>query len=60
MMLIPCRDCGQMVPSDARGCPVCARNMEAERMLGKYFWGALALVIFVSVLILLGLLLIKR
>ncbi|HYE13024.1 MAG TPA: hypothetical protein VD968_01130 [Pyrinomonadaceae bacterium] len=41
MKLKPCRDCGEMVPSDARGCPTCARNLEAERMLAKYFWGLL-------------------
>jgi uncharacterized paraquat-inducible protein A len=41
MRLKPCRDCGEMVPAGARGCPRCARNLEAERMLAKYFWGGL-------------------
>ena len=41
MTLKPCRDCGAMLPPDARGCPRCARNIEAERMLAKVFWCAL-------------------
>lgn len=41
MKLKPCRDCGALVPSDARGCPECARNLEAERMIARYFWGLL-------------------
>ncbi|MGH9901641.1 MAG: hypothetical protein ACRD68_07495 [Pyrinomonadaceae bacterium] len=41
MKLISCRDCGTMVPSDARGCPKCARNMEAERMIGRFVLGVL-------------------
>ena len=47
MKLKPCRDCGQIVPSDARGCPTCARNLEAERMLAKYFWGVLVPALFI-------------
>ncbi len=39
-----------MVPTDARGCPRCARNLEAERMLARYFWGGLALLVFAVVL----------
>ena len=38
MKLEVCRDCGAQVPAAARGCPTCARNLDAERMLGKYFW----------------------
>jgi predicted nucleic acid-binding Zn ribbon protein len=41
MKLKPCRDCGALVPTDARGCPKCARNLEAERMIARYFWGLL-------------------
>jgi len=26
------------MPAGARGCRKCARNLEAERMLTKYFW----------------------
>jgi predicted nucleic acid-binding Zn ribbon protein len=47
--LKPCRDCGALVPSDARGCPRCARNLEAERMLARYFWG-----VFVPALVLIA------
>ena len=39
MKLKPCRDCGALVPADARGCSKCARNLEAERMIARYFWG---------------------
>ena len=41
MKLKPCRDCGALVPADARGCSKCARNLEAERMIARYFWGLL-------------------
>jgi hypothetical protein len=44
MKIIPCRDCGEMIDVDGRGCPTCARNLEAERMLARYFWRASALV----------------
>ncbi|HEX8070499.1 MAG TPA: hypothetical protein VF546_11140 [Pyrinomonadaceae bacterium] len=37
-----CRDCGAGVAAGARGCPVCARNLEAERMLARYLWLAAA------------------
>ena len=50
MSLKPCRDCGTMVSSTARGCPVCARNLEAERKLARYFW----LIVVPAVLILSG------
>lgn len=51
MTLKPCRDCGGMVPSTARGCPTCARNLEAERMLQKYFWTAITgLVLILAVI----------
>jgi ribosomal protein L40E len=38
MKLEVCRDCGALVAVAARGCPQCARNLEAERKLAKYFW----------------------
>lgn len=41
MKLKPCRDCGALLPADARGCPRCARNLEAERLITRYFWGLL-------------------
>jgi RNA polymerase subunit RPABC4/transcription elongation factor Spt4 len=49
MRLKPCRDCGELVPAGARGCPRCARNLEAERMLARYFWGGLALIVLAIV-----------
>lgn len=45
MKLKPCRDCGELVAPDARGCPKCARNLEAERMLARYFWGGLSIIV---------------
>jgi predicted nucleic acid-binding Zn ribbon protein len=33
--LTPCRDCKTPLPPEARGCPRCARNLSAERALGR-------------------------
>jgi uncharacterized protein (UPF0212 family) len=33
--LVPCRDCGEPVDLDSRGCPRCARNLDAERVVAK-------------------------
>lgn len=35
MSLTPCRDCKTPLPPEARGCPRCARNLSAERALGR-------------------------
>jgi hypothetical protein len=35
MSLVNCRDCGYSIDPDWRGCPGCARNLEAERMIDK-------------------------
>ena len=51
MKLKPCRDCSTPVPADARGCPKCARNLEAERMLAKFFWGGLTLALLAVVFV---------
>ena len=52
MKLMPCRDCGTMISTEAKGCPVCARNLLAERALGKFLLLAgLLLLAFVGVLI---------
>jgi hypothetical protein len=48
--LIPCRDCGEPLRPDARGCPRCARNIEAERMLTRALWLAAAVFACVCVL----------
>ena len=36
MKLAPCRDCGAVIDLDSRGCPICARNLDAERAVAKY------------------------
>jgi hypothetical protein len=33
-----CRDCGNVLARDARGCPRCALNFEAENMIDRVFW----------------------
>lgn len=33
-----CRDCGYMLEQDARGCPSCAMNIEAENMIERIIW----------------------
>jgi hypothetical protein len=38
MDLVPCRDCQTMLSPAATGCPECARNIAAERMLARFIW----------------------
>jgi len=33
-----CRDCGNVLEQDARGCPRCAMNFEAENMIDRFIW----------------------
>jgi len=33
-----CRDCGNVLAQNARGCPRCAMNMEAEDMIDRLIW----------------------
>jgi len=33
-----CRDCGNVLDENARGCPRCARNIEAENMIERFIW----------------------
>jgi len=33
-----CRDCGYLLKNTARGCPRCAMNVEAERMIDRLIW----------------------
>jgi len=33
-----CRDCGNVLDHDARGCPRCAMNFEAENMIDRFIW----------------------
>ncbi len=52
MILIPCRDCGNMIDPRSRGCPKCARNLDAERMIDRVVLGGLVLVVIVAAAIL--------
>ena len=45
-----CRDCGYLLEPNARGCPRCAMNVEAERMIER----SLARVLIAVVLIIGG------
>lgn len=40
-----CRDCGRKLPAQARGCPTCAWNIEAEQKVERVVWLALLLVL---------------
>jgi predicted amidophosphoribosyltransferase len=33
-----CRDCGNVLEPNARGCPRCALNLEAENMIDRFIW----------------------
>ena len=44
MNLIPCRDCGNMIDPNSRGCPTCAMNLDAERMIDRFVLCGLLLV----------------
>lgn len=33
-----CRDCGNLLEQNARGCPRCALNLEAENMIDRFIW----------------------
>ena len=37
-----CRDCGYMLEISARGCPQCAMNVEAERLIDRFVWFVVA------------------
>ncbi len=37
----PCRDCGYLLDAEARGCPRCAMNVEAETMIERVVAGVL-------------------
>jgi len=46
-----CRDCGNELDAGARGCPRCARNEEAERMIDRFIWLRLVPVVIVILLV---------
>ena len=48
MNLIPCRDCGNMIDPNSRGCSKCAMNLDAEKMIGRFVLGGLVLVVIVA------------
>ena len=50
-----CRDCGNELDLQVRGCPRCALNFEAENMIDRFFWrrlvpGLVLLLLVVAVL----------
>lgn len=47
MKMNACRDCGELAPSTVRGCRNCGRNLNAEKMLAKYFWISVVLAVIV-------------
>ena len=38
MSTLSCRDCGFLLAPEARGCPQCALNLEAENMIDRVVW----------------------
>jgi hypothetical protein len=46
-----CRDCGLEQDVDARGCPRCALNFEAERMIDRIVWQRIVPAVILVVLI---------
>jgi len=48
MKLIPCRDCGNMIDPGSRGCPKCAMNLDAEKMIDRFVLGGLVLAVIVA------------
>ena len=49
--LKPCRDCGHLLGPTERGCPRCAMNAEAERMIERYIWGRAVPIILIILLL---------
>ena len=57
----PCRDCGNELELNARGCPRCAMNVEAEQMIDRLIWKRIVpLLIVVLVVGAAALLLLRR
>ena len=48
MNLIPCRDCGNMIDPRSRGCPKCAMNLDAERIIDRIVLCGLVLAVIVA------------
>jgi hypothetical protein len=49
-----CRDCGNQLEVNARGCPRCARNVQAEQMIDRFIWQRLVPLLILVVLIAAG------
>lgn len=49
MIAKPCRDCGYMLDVALRGCPQCALNVEAERMISRFVWRRLVPVVVIVI-----------
>jgi hypothetical protein len=47
----PCRDCGNQLDVNARGCPRCARNVEAEQVIERFIWRRLVPLLIVAIVI---------
>lgn len=50
MIAKKCRDCGNVLEHEARGCPRCAMNFEAENMIDRFIWRRLVPSLFLVVL----------
>lgn len=55
-----CRDCGNILAPDARGCPICALNLEAENMIGRFLRRVVVPLVALTVLLVLGILYLTR
>ncbi|HEV8368845.1 MAG TPA: hypothetical protein VGQ39_12905 [Pyrinomonadaceae bacterium] len=53
MNLIPCRDCGNIIDPNSRGCTTCALNLDGERMIDKVVLGGFILAVIVAAAIVL-------
>jgi hypothetical protein len=53
MNLIPCRDCRTLIDPSSRGCPTCAMNLDAERMIDRFVLGGFILAVIVGTVIVL-------
>jgi hypothetical protein len=51
MNLIPCRDCGNMIDPNSRGCTTCAMNLDAERMIDKFVLGGFIIALILALAI---------
>ena len=60
MALVPCRDCQTMLPRSAIGCPQCARNIAAERMVTRFVLIAAVLVFIILIVVFIDVPLLRR